>query len=198
MSFKNRVKNRKINKFVTTFLKIFKFRWLNLPISWKTILFWIIVNIISLFLPWVYSSDGKWLENSFSKLSGWIGRVILIILLFLLFNLFSINNKEKIKLHFWVHFRDYPVSIILWIFTIILWIVSINFINSHELFYNNIENWLWVILSISSSIVILIWWIIQKIEFGKFSKTSKFYDYEWLETNMQSNHSKENNMKLPF
>ena len=79
-----------------------------------------------------------------------------------------------------------------------MWIVSINFINSHELFYNNIENWLWVILSISSSIVILIWWIIQKIEFGKFSKTSKFYDYEWLETNMQSNHSKENNMKLPF
>ena len=199
MGFQDRVKNRKMMKIFSTILSLFKFRGLNLNTSWKIILFWSIVVLVSLFFPWIDSIDNSIIENSFSKKSGWSWWIILLLVLVILFNLFSIASKEKLQLHIWVHFRDYPVSITLWFFIMIIWIISINFVNALQVFSSSIIHWSGVTLLVSGAIVITVWWIIQRVEFNKLSKEWRLYDdYKEVHEDIWTKNDKENNMKLPF
>jgi len=200
MDFKSRIKHRRLKRVLNFLVKIFYIRSLSLKKSQKIILFWIFFNFIALFLPWIDFLDSNLSYNAFAGLSWNIGILIFIILLFLLFNLFSINNKEKIQLHISIHFRDYPVTIIFASFIFLLSVLSINFINAMQFFSSTIIYGMGIVMSITSSIVIWVWWLFQRLEFHKYSKTSKFYEWEEYYDNSEKNISSKNkkNMKLPF
>jgi len=196
MELKKRIKNRRAKRYIVYLLKIFRLRSLNLRTSWKIILFWIFFNFISLFFPWVDSIDNSLMYSSFSNISGSIWIIIFIILFLLIFNLFSINSKEKLQLHTSIHFRDYPITFISGFFIFLLSILSLNFINALQTFSSVIIHGSWIILSITSSIIILLWWIIQRVEFKKYSIMSNIYDTcNDKEVNCSED---KKNMKLPF
>jgi len=198
MEFKNRVKNRRLKRHVSNIINIFKLRALNLQTSWKIILFWIVSNFISLFFPWVDYIDWESTKNAFSSVVWNIWIILVLVLFFLLFNLFSINSKEKIKMHIGIHFKDYPVSILLWLFIIILWIVSFNFINALQFFSSTIIYWSWIIFSISSWVMIFVWWIMQRSEFNDYSNKSDLIDFESNLNDEENRQVNNKNMKLPF
>jgi len=198
MEFRNRVKNRRFKKIINHIIKLFKLRSLNFKTSQKIILFWVFFNFISLFFPWVSSIDSSLSYNAFSKIVWNIWIIVLIILIILFFSLFSINNKEKLQMHTGMHFKDYPVTIVLGFFILVLSMISINFINAMQFFSSTIIYGNGIILSITSSIVILIWGIIQRIEFNKCCTMAKLYESQNNNDNLTKTSDKKNNMKLPF
>ena len=199
MSYKNRAKDRKIKNFFIKLFGSFKFKSLNLSLSQKIVISWTTISIFSLFLPWI-----NWIEwslnwkNSFSSLVWGVWVIILIYLIILLINTISVSKKEKIKFYSWLHFRDYSLSMILWIFTLILWINSIVYIWWLQTFISEINQGKWIWLCITWAIIIIIWSIIQKKEFMNTNIKTYTNESNTHDKKEKDNIEKENNMKLPF
>ena len=199
MSYKSRAKDRRIKNFIVKLLKIFKFKSINLSPAQKIVLSWTAISIFSLFLPWVNWIEWNILENSsFSNLVWNIWFVMFIYLMLLIANTISINKKEKIKFYSWLHFKDYSLTIVLWVFTLILWIISIRYIWWLQTFISEITQWKWIWLCITWSIIIIIWSIIQKKEFSNKNIKAYSNDSHNEDTIEIKKTEKEDNMKLPF
>ncbi len=198
MDYKKRIKNRKLNNIIITIFNLFRIRSLNLMMSWKIILFWVFITFVSLFLTWVQSSADGIYKNSFYDTSWNVGFIILFLLIFIIFNLFSINNKEKLKLHIWIHFKDYPVSIVLGAFIMILWIVCLNFVEALSVYSNSVIYGNGIISAITWWVIIFVWWIYQRVEFNKFSENDDYFDSYSHNEDESENDNEKNNMKLPF
>lgn len=194
MNYKERWKERKIRQKIIKILSIFWFKSLILSIPWKIVLLSSITLFVSLFLPWVIYAEKKITWNSFEAISWNIWYPLIIIVLILIFNIFSSFNKDKIKLHSNLTFKNHFLIILIWFFIITSSIITINFINWLDTFVDNVTYWKWVIITLTAWFFITLWWILMKKEHEK-SNIWVFY------SNIESSYIKteeKNNTKLPF
>lgn len=197
MTYKNRAKTRKFKKQLTWAFEIIKFKWINLSFSKKIILFWSLISLISLFVPWVNSTSQNITWSSFSNLSWKSWYIIILLLFFITFMVFSIQKKEKMKLNSNFHIKDYIIYLISWIIIILLSYISLNFVNWLQALSGDIIYGKWIVLSLIWWIIILVWWFLSKREENK-SNGSIFLNDVIGEESAEIDNNTEDNMKLPF
>ncbi len=193
-TLKTRKNNRKLKRRILKFLNLFKFKSKNLDFFSKILFIWVILSIISLFLPWMIDSEKNY--NSFNLIIWLKGYFIFLLDLFILFITISNKRKENFKLNTRFFFKDHYVIIFSWILLFIFSLTSYFTIswlqtnNSLSYIY-----WKWLIMSFVSSIIIIFSWI----WLAKLNKKNNI--------SLVTNESKENlwkdeynskNMKLPF
>lgn len=201
MEYKDRAKTRKFKRQLLQIIDLIKLKWLNLSTSRKIILAWILVWFISLFLNWSDSTSvtSNNIENSFSDLVWRTWITLIIIQALILFLTFSKKNKDKIKISTDLHIKDFTLVIIAWIFTIIVSINALNFINWLQRFSSDIILWTWIISEICAWIIVTVWWILLRSEFYK--NRNQVYINESEEEIIDDGTIEkvdENNMSLPF
>ena len=194
MNIKNRsTKNINLNK-LKSFINNFKFKSINLTFSKQLVLLWCIIWFTSLFLPWIIDIDKSTYKNSFNSLSWNIWFLLIIIFFITIFISLSTNYKEKLKLYSDLSFKNHFIIITSWIFIICLSIITLSFINwLHTLFENKIY-WNWIILCMTSWIIILSWWLMIRNEFN--SESSEIILNKFNEN--RDKIKEKDNMKLPF
>ncbi len=197
MSYKNRAKTRKLKKQLVWLFEIIKFKWINLSLAWKIILFWNIISIISLFSPWINSTNINIKENAFSNLTWKSGYIILILVLVNIFTILSVRKKEKLKSILNLYFKDNLLFLLTWLIIILLSYIALNFTNWLDVLSSQIFYGKWIILSFIWWITITIWWILYKKEEEKNNRTIFLNDNIDDNPDKLNNESK-NNMKLPF
>lgn len=179
------------------------YKYLELNLWVKISIFWTILVLISLFLPWIESLDwitplnsGNFSENAFSIYTWFIWYFLLILLIFMLFTLISEKRKERLK---YFSLLDLPESILVFFTTSILTIISIQYffmIGWLQTFNQNIIHGSWLILATTWTIILYVWYIFMK----KIRKkgNSAILWYENHETHFERKENNPNNMKLPF
>ena len=197
MSYKNRAKTRKLKKQLVWLFEIIKFKWVNLSLAWKIILFWNIIWIISLFFPWVNSTNINIKENAFSNLVWKSGYIILILILINIFTILSVRKKEKLKSVLNIHFKDNLLFLFTWLIIILLSYITLNFINWLQVLSSQIIYGKWIVLGFIWWITIIVWWILYKKEEEKNNKTI-FLNDNIEENSDKLNNKSQHNMKLPF
>lgn len=195
MEYHNRAKNRKLKRNIILFLKMVNFKSRSFSLGEKISIFWVCISFIALFFNWVNSINNSFYSNAFWNLSGKVGYFILWELIFILFLIFSQNKKVKFKMSSNFHFRDSSIVILVSLLNIVLSLNVLSFVQwlsaiSTKSLYGN-----GIILCITSSIVLLVWWILMRKE----RKTEKYSMYtNDLEKEKKEEEKKEKNMKLPF
>lgn len=190
--YNSRVKNRKIKKLAWNFANMMKFKTTNFSSAAKTTFVWVIVWMISLSINWISENQAinTW---AFNKIT-WINALFILICLFLsAFIIFSTKKKERLKMFLNISFKDAPILKKLWWLIIILSISSIYSIVWLSTFSSEIEYSSWIILSISSWIIIFYsWYITKKQELDN----TRLYFQDTDDGSITK--EKEDNMKLPF
>jgi len=194
MNYRERSTQRKIKNRFINIIDLFKFKSLNLTLPKKIILVWAILNIISLFLPWVVDTKKNIPWNSFNSISWNIWYLLFIIIFIALFIIFSTNYKEKLKLYSNISFKNHFIIINTWIFILSFSIISLSFINWLQTYFESITYGQWTILSMTSWIVILIWGLLLRKEYKK-ENSEIIFDKINSQNEVIPN---KNNMKLPF
>lgn len=198
MEYKDRAKSRKIKRQLIQTIDLVKLKGLNLSISKKIVLAWVIVWFFSLFMNWIDStsttSTNVW--SSFSDLAWRTWITLLILQLLIIFVIFSKKNKEKLKLSIDSHIKDFSLIIIAGVFTIVVSINALNFISWLQTFSSDTIYWAGVISEICSGIMITAGWILLRREFYK--NLNKVYVNESEDETVLENSSDDNNMSLPF
>lgn len=191
---KTRKYNRKLRNFFKFFFNILRFKTQNFWNTKKIFFVWLIVSFISLFLDWIISEKNQLLtSNAFNDIT-WLNAVLIIInILILIFILLSTNKKEKLKLSSNLYFKDHMIIAVSSSIIFVLSISSLYSIIWLKTFFSDISYGNWVILSISSSIIILISGLSMRNE-DKKNKTIYLNDYEIDKSSKIS----DDNMKLPF
>lgn len=190
----NRNKNNKLKNDIKCFLSNFKFKSVNLTFSKQIVILWSIIWFVSLFMPWIKDIDKDITWNSFYSLTWNIWFLLVIILLLPIIVSFSTSSKEKIKLYSDLSFKNHFIIITSGIFILSFSIITLSFVNWLHTFFENIYYWKWVILSMTSWIIILTWWLMVRTEY--YSDNS-----EIILNKLNENREKikeKNNMKLPF
>jgi len=194
---KKRKNNIWTNKLKDEILCIFnntKFKSINLTISKKIVLLWIIIWFVSLYFPWIKDVSKYISWNSFYSLSWNIWFILILVLLLPIFIIFSTNYKEKLKLYSDLSIKNHFLVITTGFLVISFSIISLSFINWLHTFFENIIYWKWVILCMTAWFIILIWWIMMRKEY--YSDSS-----EIILNKLNQDREKlkeEDNMKLPF
>jgi len=190
--YNSRVKNRKIKKLAWNFANMMKFKTTNFSSAAKTTFVWVIVWMISLSINWISENQAinTW---AFNKIT-WINALFILICLFLsAFIIFSTNKKERLKMFLNISFKDTPILKKLWWLIIILSVSSLYSIVWLSTFSSEIEYSSWIILSISSWIIIFYsWYITKKQELDN----TRLYFQDTDDGSITK--EKEDNMKLPF
>jgi hypothetical protein len=194
MSYRSRGKERRAKLLLIKLVHILQFQGIYLPFSAKIVLVWNILLFISLFQTWVINTSTQDSWNSFSALSWNIGYIFLLGILTIFFVLLSTNNKEKLKLHTNVSFKNHSLIWAIWIFIIFWIIISLSFIHGFEKIYQNLEYANGGIFALTSGIIILIWAYLMRIE-SKKHNIETFIDDQW---EIREKISSKNNMTLPF
>ena len=195
-NLRTRSKNRKIKRRFLKFVNLFKFKTNNLDIFLQVVIIWIILSIVSLFLPWIdiASNIEKETYNSFSYLTWMIGYFLIFLDIFLLFIAVSNRRKEKFKLNTRLFFRDNSVIIISWILILIFSLNTFFLIKWLAILESSYVPGKWLILSFVSAIIIIFAGIME-------NKKTKLENYS-LVTNdsntKEKNIENDRNMKLPF
>lgn len=194
MNTRNKNTRNKFKNDIKCFLVNFKFKSINLTFSKQIVILWSIVWLISLFMPWIKDVDKEISWNSFYSLTGNIWFLLVIILAMPIFVSLSTSYKEKIKLYSDLSLKNHFIIITSAIFIISFSIITLSFVNWLHTFFENIFYWNWVILCMTSGIIILIWWLIIRKEY--YSESS-----EIILNKLNQNREmvkQEDNMKLPF
>ena len=179
------------------------YRYWDLDLGVKVSIVWMMVCLVSLFLPWIQSLDtvtplSSWrlTENAFSIFAGYIWYIMLLYIIWVLFMLLSERKKQKLK-H--ISFFNIPDNILilytfflfsilcLQYFFIIWWFQHIN---------QNIIYWKWLILCTSGSFLIFFWSLLVNKTKQKSSTAS--YAYDGNEDPYIPQEKKSKNMELPF
>ena len=194
MNLRNKNKQNNIKNEIKCFISNIKFKSINLTFSKQIVLLWVVIWYISLFIPWIKNIN-EWIYwNSFYSLTWNIGFLLLIILILPIFVILSTSYKEKIKLYSDLSLKNNFIIITSWIFVISFSIITLSFINGLHTFFENIFYWNWVILSMTSWFIILIWWIMIRKEY--YADSSEII-LDKLNQNRKIT-KQEDNMKLPF
>lgn len=201
MDLNTRIKNRKLKNKIESILSILKFKTTNLDFSEKLILFASVIVFLSLFTNWIWSQDLNlwWVQinwNSFSSIlwSPWI--IIIVIIFYLLFNILSIKKKEKLKKFSNLYFKNHKIYIVSWILITFFSLNSINYISWLKILSSNIIYGQWIILCATWWILIIIGWVIKKINTKENLKS--FLNEDENSNDELINENEKNNMKLPF
>lgn len=205
MNLDNRVKSRKLKRNILNFLNFVKLRSINLDTWSKIVLFWWIIIFFSLFFNWIESINNSSLNwNSFSSLNGISWIIIIISILYLFFNTFSITKKEKLKQYSKIYITNYKVSILVWVFSILLATNSLYFISALRIFELDIIHGKWIILALTWWVITIIWWVIQVKTLARWNQDT-FYNYDSYssqksEKNIWEDDEENNkdNMRLPI
>lgn len=193
MSYKNSAKNRKLKRKIINILWLIKFKWLSVNSAQKTILLWLIVVIVSLFLNW---TEWWFNYNSFNK-AFWITWYIIMIASLIVIVLISSNNKkETIKNTIWLWIKDSVFIIFLNIISFILMINSFFIISNLNAFASNIVSpWNGIIIGLTWIIMSITWSVINIKQKSKIIIKTDFEEKEDIIDEIKTN---KNNMKLPF
>ena len=199
MWYRNSSKNRKLKRTLINIVRFIKFESLNISLSYKFVLVWVIIWIISLFMNWVESSSFEITWNAFNSLLWITGYIIFSFLLITLFFIFNKNKQEKVKTILNLIIKDLNLIIFLFLFCLVLTINSIFYINWLNTFKQSIIIWQWIIFWIIWDVFWLIgWYLILKEK----TKTGIIID-DSVEQNpdiysINNWVVDKNNMKLPF
>lgn len=199
MWYRNSSKNRKLKRTLINIVRFIKFESLNISLSYKFVLVWVIIWIISLFMNWVESSSFEITWNAFNSLLWITGYIIFSFLLITLFFIFNKNKQEKVKTILNLIIKDWNLIIFLFLFCLVLTINSIFYINWLNTFKQSIIIWQWIIFWIIWDVFWLIgWYLILKEK----TKTWIIID-DSVEQNpdiysINNWVVDKNNMKLPF
>jgi hypothetical protein len=175
-------------------MKNIKFKSLNLNFPRQIVLLWTFICIISLFLPWIQDVEKGITWNSFYSLSWNIGFLLSIILFLPMLTIFSTSYKEKLKLYSDLSVKNHFIIMTSWFFVISFSIISLSFINWLHTFFENIVYWNWIVLSLTSWMIILLWWTLIRKEYYKNNSEIILNTFD---LNREENKEKDN-MKLPF
>ena len=199
MWYRNSSKNRKLKRTLINIVRFIKFESLNISLSYKFVLVWVIIWIISLFMNWVESSSFEVTWSAFNSLLWITGYIIFSFLLITLFFIFNKNKQEKVKTILNLIIKDWNLIIFLFLFCLVLTINSIFYINWLNTFKQSIIIWQWIIFWIIWDVFWLIgWYLILKEK----TKTGIIID-DSVEQNpdiysINNWVVDKNNMKLPF
>lgn len=187
-------KNKDIKKIILAFIKNIKFKYINLPVKNQIVVFWSLLWIISLFIPWVIDKDNNMTWNSFNTISWNIWFILLIIFIIPILLTLSNSYRDKLKLYTDLNFKNHFIIINSWLISISFSIISLSFAIWLSTLGQNIIYWNWPILSMTSGLLILIAWLLIRKE---FKKTNSEIILEQLSQNREKIKEK-NNMELPF
>ncbi len=202
-------KNRKLKYKLHLILDRLSFNFLNLTLSQKISLVWLIISLVWLFLNWSkIEYDRVIYSNAFSINSGYVWYMLLVIILFTAFIILSNKNKEKLKTKAHIMFHDYTIILFSWIMTLLLSIVIFNSIRWFTTFFKWISTGQWIILEIVWSIFMITWWILayrekkQEVLSKVYIENSKYESKADLDEYKDILNAKENqnksNMSLPI
>jgi len=164
---------------------------------WEKIsIFWVCISFIALFFSWVNSIENTFSSNAFWNLSGKVGYSIFIELIFVLFLIFSQKKKVKFKMSSNFHFRDSSIVLLVSLLNIIFTLNVLSFVQGLSTISNKALYGNGIILSITGSIVLFIWWFLMRKERSGEKYSLYTNDLEQEEKNEEE--KKEKNMKLPF
>ncbi len=189
---KNRNKN-KMKKLIVL-LENIKFKSLNISFSKQIVLVWAILWIISLMFPWIIDNQNDITWNSFNSLAWNIGYLLILIYTLPILLILSNSYKEKIKLYWDLNFRTHFIIINSWLISISFSIILLSFAIWINWISQGITHWNWAVMSMTSWLIILIWWLIIRKE---FKKTNSEIILEKL-TYEREKQKEKDNMKLPF
>lgn len=195
-NYEKRAKSRKLKKTMTQGLQLFKFRSLQITNGEKVIVFWTTLVLLSLFIPWVSSLEWQIQVNSFSNLTWRTGIMLLIICFLLLWMIFSKQKKEKIKMIWNLHFRNYLLWIVGWLFIFISALSSLSYIWWLQTFSSDIIYGQWPVISLVGWIIVFFWAFMLKKE--ENSGIENIFTEEKNENKNKINKKQKDNMKLPF
>lgn len=210
MNYSINSKNRKLKYKLHVLLDRMSFNFLNLSLSQKITLVWIIISFISLFTTWFTIEYDKVINYSaFSSWTWYVWYIILLICLITTFLILSNKNKEKIKSRAHIFFNDYSIIIFSSIIIFVLSFVIFNSLRWFGIILNStIVIGKSIVFEFIGAIFIFIWWILDYrsskndllnkiyIENSKFEVQKDLDEYrEILWNNQDTNKS---NMSLPI
>lgn len=210
MNYSINSKNRKLKYKLHVLLDRMSFNFLNLSLSQKITLVWIIISFISLFTTWFTIEYDKVINySSFSSWTWYVWYIILLICLITTFLILSNKNKEKIKSRAHIFFNDYFIIIFSSIIIFVLSFVIFNSLRWFGIILNSsIVIGKSIVFEFIGAIFIFIWWILDYrsskndllnkiyIENSKFEVQKDLDEYrEILWNNQDTNKS---NMSLPI
>jgi len=191
------IKNDKLlrKKILNFFWKI-KIKYLNLTFSKILILVWILVVLISLSMPWFslpYNSVDS--QNAFSSVLWLNWMLIIFVSIFNIFIIFSSWLKKKIKLFLDLSLNEKNLLLYSSLILLLIIINSVLIIKWLKLFSNEIIFYSWSSMWITGSIIMVIWWYLNKIK-----NTDEYTKFIWInESHSEENiNKKDKSIKLPF
>jgi len=191
------IKNDKLlrKKILNFFWKI-KIKYLNLTFSKILILVWILVVLISLSMPWFslpYNSVDS--QNAFSSVLWLNWMLIIFVSIFNIFIIFSSWLKKKIKLFLDLSLNEKNLLLYSSLILLLIIINSVLIIKWLILFSNEIIFYSWSSMWITGSIIMVIWWYLNKIK-----NTDEYTKFIWInELHSEENiNKKDKSIKLPF
>ena len=200
MSYRISAKNRRLKRAILRAFWMIRFDGINLDNAQKTILFWAILGIISVFFPWIEILDSNIVHNGFSKILGITGIIILLLNSFILYLVLHSNTKEIFKNMFHIFMKDWVGITFLSVFLLLISTNAIFIAQGLFTFQKWIVLWNWVIISFVGSVFSLIGGIIlsrQKVHASIFTQhPENTQNWEFHQT--ESKVDEKNNMKLPF
>ena len=195
-TYQKRANSRKLKKTLTNGFNLFTFRSLQITSGEKVIVSWAILVLLSLFIPWVSSLEWSIQVNSFSNLVWRPGIMLFIMCLLLLGMIFSKQKKEKIKMIWNLHFRNYLLWIVGWLFIFISALSSLSYIWWLQTFSSDIIYGQWPVISLVGWIIVFFWAFMLKKE--ENSGIENIFTEEKNENKNKTNKKQKDNMKLPF
>jgi len=192
MNYIKSAKYRKLRLKIKKLLNFFNFKFISFDNSSKIILFWTILWIISLFLPW---GELNWdlTLYSYDKIMWRVWIFIFFINIIMIFILMSNNIKEQIRVSIQLRIKDKYILLFSSILVLILSITWYQYFWWISWFYNDYLYLDWIKLSIISWIISFIWSFMyyKKDEELFISINNSDIDNNWI-------FKKDKNMKLPF
>lgn len=198
MSYRNSSKNRRLKRSIINIIRFIRFESINLPLSYKFVVIWIIMWFISLFLSWVNSTSLDIWWTAFSQVLWLTGYIIWFFLIINLIFVFNKNTPEKLKSIINLIVKDWNLIIFIFLFNLILTTNTVFFVDGLNTFKEWITIWQGVIFEVIANVFWMIWWYLILIE---KTKTAMFIakDLELDENGLPHNQpTDKNNMKLPF
>lgn len=194
MSYKKRIQQRRLHNTLWALIEILSFKSSHLSLPKKIICIWNVLWIISLFLPWIQNNTNGESFHSFTSLSGNIWFLLIFVFIISFFTVFSHKYKQRLKLYSSLSFKNHFIILTSAIFVVSFSIIALSFINGLQTYIENLVYGQWIVLCLTSWIIILIGGYYMRKEF--YSKNSEII-LNQMYSETQST-TPDDNMKLPF
>jgi len=163
MNYEVNSHNRKMKYKFQLLVNRLSFNFLNLSGSYKVVLVWVILVIISSFFPWlsILSETGEVRYfTTFSLYTGYVGWILLLIIWVLTILLLSNTNKERLKTRANIVFPDYAIIIFSGVTIFLLSFVVLQGIRGLIVLTKGISIGKGIIFAILGALFVIFWWIL--------------------------------------